>query len=117
MRPGVLRRTQRATALLGTAGLAAGTLVTALAVVAPPAQASVTVNEVYGRPSSGVFQLLGHGWGHGHGLSQYGAQGAATISKTADQITSFYYPGTAKAVQGNPTMRVLLSTDGRTSIR
>jgi SpoIID/LytB domain protein len=64
-----------------------------------------------------VFKLLGHGWGHGHGLSQYGAQGAATISKTADQITAFYYPNTAKAVQGNPTMRVLLSTDGRTSIR
>src|SRR5690242_14417051 len=99
MRPGGLRRTSWA----ALSGLVGGTLVTALAAVAPPAQASVTVKEVLGRPSSGVFQLLGHGWGHGHGLSQYGAQGAATISKTADQITAFYYPGTAKAVQGNPT--------------
>jgi SpoIID/LytB domain protein len=85
--------------------------------LAAPAQASVTTNEVYGRPASGSYQLLGHGWGHGHGLSQYGAQGAATIGKTADQITATYYPGTAKAVQGNPSMRVLLSTDSRTTTR
>jgi SpoIID/LytB domain protein len=93
-----------------------GSTVTALALVAP-AQASITTNEVYGRPASGSYQLLGHGWGHGHGLSQYGAQGAATIGKTADVITSTYYPNTARAVQGNLSMRVLLSTDSRTTTR
>jgi SpoIID/LytB domain protein len=98
------------------AGLVCGTTATAV-VTAVPAQASVTVKEVYGRPASGVFQLLGHGWGHGHGMSQYGAQGAATLGKTADQITATYYPNTAKAVQGNPTMRIRLSSDARTTAR
>jgi SpoIID/LytB domain protein len=113
MRPGGLRRTSWA----GLIALLGGTAVTALTVAVPAAQASVTVKEVYGRPASGSYQLLGHGWGHGRGMSQYGAQGAASIGKTADQITATYYPNTVKVVQANPTMRVLLSTDGRTSIR
>lgn len=112
MRPARLRRVSWAA--LG--GLVGGTVTTAL-VLAVPATASTTVNEVYGRPASGVYKLLGHGWGHGHGLSQYGAQGAATIGKTADVITATYYPNTARAVQGNPTMRVLLSSDSRTTTR
>ena len=112
MRPGGLRRTS-----WGALAALLGGTATALVVTAPAAQASVTVSEVYGRPSSGVFHLLGHGWGHGHGLSQYGAQGAATIGKTADEITATYYPNTARAVQGNPTMRILLSVDTRTNRR
>jgi SpoIID/LytB domain protein len=99
------------------AGLLCGTVATVVVVAATPARASVTVKEVYGRPANGVFQLLGHGWGHGHGLSQYGAQGAATLGKTADQITATYYPNTARAVQGNPTMRIKLSSDSRTTTR
>ena len=40
--------------------------------------------------------LEGRGYGHGRGLSQYGAQGAATQhGKTHRQILRFYYPGTA----------------------
>jgi SpoIID/LytB domain protein len=93
-----------------------GTTATVVALTAP-AQASITTSEVYGRPVSGSYKLDGHGWGHGHGLSQYGAQGAASIGKTADVITATYYPNTARAVQGNPSMRVLLSTDSRTTTR
>ena len=29
------------------------------------------------RPASGAFAVTGHGEGHGRGMSQYGAQGAA----------------------------------------
>ena len=60
-------------------------------------------------PSGGSFAMEGHGWGHGHGMSQWGAQGAASLGKTADQIMSFYYPGTAKTALANSAVRVLLS--------
>jgi SpoIID/LytB domain protein len=61
--------------------------------------------------SSGSFAIEGHGWGHGRGMSQYGAQGAAELGKTADQITGFYYPSTAKTVYANTAIRVLLQGD------
>ncbi|MCW2600304.1 MAG: hypothetical protein JWM02_2133 [Frankiales bacterium] len=72
---------------------------------------AVTTTEVYGVPAAGSFAIEGHGWGHGHGMSQWGAQGAASLGKTADQITGFYYPGTAKASLPNSSIRVLLQND------
>jgi len=51
--------------------------------------------QVFQVPPNGTFALRGHGWGHGHGMSQYGAYGAAKVKGlTYDQIVSFYYPGT-----------------------
>jgi len=38
--------------------------------------------------------LAGRGWGHGVGMCQCGAQGLAKEGKTANQILSYYYPGT-----------------------
>ncbi|MGZ6825848.1 MAG: SpoIID/LytB domain-containing protein [Mycobacteriales bacterium] len=100
----LLRRTALTAALAVTA--------TSLGVVgAGPSRADVTVNETYQVPASGVFQLDGHGWGHGRGMSQYGAQGAATLGKSFQQITGFYYPQTALAQQANPWMRVWLQAD------
>ncbi|MCU1596095.1 MAG: hypothetical protein JWO12_3487, partial [Frankiales bacterium] len=78
--------------------------------VAPPA-AAVTVDETYLVPANGSFAVEGHGWGHGHGLSQTGAQGAATQGKTADFITSFYYPGTTRTTLAAAAIRVLISAD------
>ena len=98
-------RTRR-TALLALTGVCAAATATAV-VLAPPASAE----DVYLRPASGSWTIDGHGWGHGHGLSQYGAQGGASIGKTADQITAFYYPNTTRAVIANTAMRVLLSSD------
>jgi stage II sporulation protein D len=51
--------------------------------------------ETYPTPASGVFTLAGHGNGHGHGLSQYGAANRARAGQSAAQILAFYYPGTA----------------------
>jgi SpoIID/LytB domain protein len=45
-------------------------------------------------PSSGKIPLTGRGFGHGIGMSQYGAQGAAGDGLTFDKILAFYYPGT-----------------------
>lgn len=45
-------------------------------------------------PVNGVFELEGHGYGHGRGMSQWGAQGAATLGVRYPEILGFYYPGT-----------------------
>ena len=82
----------------------------ALAAVLLSATAA-SAEESYVRDADGVFAIEGHGWGHGHGMSQWGAQGGASLGKTADQITAFYYPGTAKTTLANTPIRVLLQAD------
>jgi stage II sporulation protein D len=47
--------------------------------------------------STGPLSVRGDGWGHGVGLSQYGAMGLARQGRTAEQILRFYYPGTRVA--------------------
>ena len=43
----------------------------------------------------GSIRLDVMGNGHGHGLSQYGARGAAIAGLSYDRIVGFYYPGTS----------------------
>jgi stage II sporulation protein D len=45
----------------------------------------------------GVVRFEGRGWGHGVGLSQFGAKGMADRGYTYPQILDHYYPGTALA--------------------
>ena len=40
--------------------------------------------------------IAGRGWGHGIGMSQWGAYGAASQGLTWQQIVAFYYPGTTE---------------------
>ena len=69
---------------------------------------------VYERPANGIFRLQGRGYGHGHGMSQFGAEGAARKGLTRDQILSFYYPGTKKVTAPpNTKMRVQLTAGVR----
>jgi SpoIID/LytB domain protein len=65
--------------------------------------------EFYPVPSSGVYTIDGRGYGHGHGLSQWGAQGAALKGLTASKILAFYYPGTRQQNIGNQPVRVQLT--------
>jgi stage II sporulation protein D len=44
---------------------------------------------------NGYFVFHGRGWGHGVGLSQWGAQALAKEGWTAKRILEHYYPGTA----------------------
>ncbi len=74
------------------------------------AEASRTVSESYTVPASGNLALTGHGFGHGHGMSQYGAQGAAKKGLTAAAILAFYYPGTSAGTSGG-MIRALVSAD------
>ena len=71
--------------------------------------ATTTAVEVYPRPADGVWEIEGHGYGHGIGMSQWGAQGAAQQGLSSAQILSFYYPGTRQASGGNPTMRIQIT--------
>jgi stage II sporulation protein D len=79
-------------------------------VTAAPAQAE----EVYPRPTGTTLDLRGHGWGHGNGMSQYGALGGAQAGATWRQILAHYYQGTTTTSIGNPTMRVRVASLGST---
>ncbi len=59
--------------------------------------------------SGALFLLSGHGWGHGVGMGQWGAQGYALQGYTADQILAAYYPGTTPGETSASTIRVLLA--------
>lgn len=61
------------------------TLVTALVVGASTAAAPAPPT---------VFVLTGGGWGHGVGMSQWGAYGQAKAGRTYSQILAHYYTGT-----------------------
>jgi stage II sporulation protein D len=99
----------------GAAGLAA---VLALGLVAslPSATAGAVASarqtdrdrwDVAGEPT---VRILGRGFGHGHGMSQHGAEGAARAGLSAAEILDFYYPGTeAGRVAGR--ISVLVSAD------
>jgi stage II sporulation protein D len=62
-----------------------------------------------------VFVVSGRGYGHGVGMSQYGAYGQALAGRTYDQILSYYYTGTQIGKAGRKELRVLLG-EGRRAV-
>ena len=62
-----------------------------------------------------VFVIKGRGWGHGIGMSQYGAYGFAKQGWTYDRILAHYYRGTQLASTPSRQVRVLLA-DGRSEL-
>ena len=80
-------------------------LAAALAVLAGPARADQT------------FTFVGHGYGHGVGMPQYGAQGYAVAGGTYQQILALYYPGTQiGSTAPNAQIRVLVQR-GQASVQ
>jgi stage II sporulation protein D len=59
-----------------------------------------------------IFFVTGHGWGHGVGLSQYGAYGYSQHGFKYDKIVGHYYPGTTLGQAPLSKVRVLLG-DGK----
>jgi stage II sporulation protein D len=55
--------------------------------------------------------VTGHGWGHGVGMSQWGAYGYAVHGWRYHRILSHYYPGTRFGHVGEVPVRVLLARD------
>ena len=62
-----------------------------------------------------VFVVSGRGWGHGVGMSQYGAYGQALAGRSYGQILSHYYSGTELGKTGRKEVRVLLA-EGRRAV-
>src|SRR3954452_23466533 len=85
-----------------SAGAAAGSSVCGRGCVAAPAG------------SGGLFLFSGHGWGHGVGMSQYGAYGYAQHGATYQEILAHYYPGTTLGPAPVSTIRVLLTDKKKT---
>ena len=81
-------------ALRLVAALAAAVAVTA-AVDAGPGPVAATASSGRGVRVPSTFVLTGGGWGHGVGMSQYGAQAQALAGRSVAQILSSYYTGTA----------------------
>src|SRR5690606_5300865 len=102
----------RALALLAVLGLLVSGLVGPVA-----ASVAVTTSERVVLPSSGSVTIAGRGFGHGRGLSQWGARAAAAQGVGYSGILDFYYPGTVAVTQPNQPIRVLISADTDNEVR
>jgi SpoIID/LytB domain protein len=71
---------------------------------AVPAQGQTSV------ATGATFVISGHGWGHGVGMSQYGAYGYAQHGFTYDKIVAHYFPGTTLGKAPVARVRVLLAS-------
>jgi SpoIID/LytB domain protein len=84
-------------------------VVAALALAGSPAQARTP--DTWQVPGKAWVTIKGHGFGHGHGMSQYGAEGAAREGLTYRQIADFYYPGTTwGTAKGRVTVLITADT-------
>ncbi len=83
--------------------LFAASVAAAIVVAVPAAQART------------VFTLTGHGWGHGIGLSQYGALGYAQHGWASDAILAHYYTGTTLSALPNAVQMRIQLASGRSS--
>lgn len=78
-----------------------------------PASADASV-----APRSGDFTIKGAGFGHGWGMSQYGAYGAAKKGKTWRQILGFYYKDTTLTkMKAGSVLRVRITADDDGGVR
>src|SRR6478736_7023537 len=90
--------------LVAALGLTAG--------AAPSGSTPVPVSTIRTQPT---FFITGHGWGHGLGMSQYGAYGYAQHGWTYDRIIKHYYTGVTIAQAPLKRVRVLLADGVRTA--
>ena len=74
-------------------------------------RASVCTGSCFAAPagSGALLVFTGHGWGHGVGMSQYGAYGYAQHGADYRQILAHYYPGTTLGTSSTARIRVLLA--------
>src|SRR5947199_7344726 len=70
------------------------------------------ISLVLAGPAAGATKLVvtGHGWGHGVGMSQWGAYGYARHGWSFERILGHYYSGMTLADAPVSHVRVLLAT-------
>jgi SpoIID/LytB domain protein len=74
-------------------------------------RAGAAESETYPLPASGAWSITGRGFGHGRGMSQWGAQGAALQGLSGLSILGFYYPGTTQTTIASAPIRVRITGD------
>jgi len=84
--------------------------------LALPVAILIALASAVGAAASPVFVLDGHGWGHGVGMSQYGALGRAANGQDYKQVLGFYYDGTNIGQTSQRKIRVLLMS-GQPSVK
>ncbi len=90
-------------------------LLSALALLATALTAAASATAA--GSSSTAFVLTGGGWGHGVGMSQWGAFGQAKAGRSYDQILAYYYRGTTLGPSAHAPTRVrVLVADGLDSV-
>ena len=99
--PGV-RSMRRTLLLVSVLLLVAGSAAHARSAAQPVPQGAAT------------FVVTGHGWGHGVGLSQWGAYGYAQKGFDYEQIVLHYFPGTELGDAPVSRLRVLLTSGVKT---
>lgn len=87
-------------------------LAIAAAVTATASAQSPQPSGTYGEA---LFLVSGRGYGHGVGMSQYGAYGQAKAGRTYDEILAHYYTGTELGRASRKRVRVLLA-EGRSAV-
>jgi SpoIID/LytB domain protein len=103
-----VRRTLAISLVLTLAGVGSAIPATTLAAApAPPPGAQVPVPPG-GTVLGETVTFSGRGYGHGVGLSQYGARGRALDGQDAATILAHYYPGTTLATRPASQIRVLV---------
>src|ERR1700738_2326018 len=89
--------------------------------VAATAAMAVVIPQARAQAPSGVpvVALDGRGFGHGVGLSQWGAKYMADAGSSYSDILGTFYPGTELRSAGNPEVRIAVYTapDGRVTFR
>jgi SpoIID/LytB domain protein len=103
---GELMRLRGRTSVVAVTAATSAAMLTTIA-FAPSAAAA----ETYYRPADGVLHIAGHGFGHGHGLSQWGAYGGAESGKTWRDIVAWYYASPTIGTK-SATISVQLSAAG-----
>ena len=108
----VLLPPRSALVLVGCCSLLLGGFASSLLAAGPRVGPSTTTTSgtVVTSQASSVVAVSGHGWGHGLGLSQWGAYGYAKHGWTYDRILAHYYPGTTLGEARVSTVRVLLAS-------
>lgn len=103
-RNGSVRRVRSPRRVVAAAGTSLSLLCVGLSVIAPSAAAQSTIS------------VSGGGWGHGVGMSQWGAKGRAEAGQSAAEILAAYYPTTSLGAIASQGPRVKLGEAARTTI-
>ncbi|MBJ7291269.1 SpoIID/LytB domain-containing protein [Williamsia sp.] len=109
------RATDRATLTSITLGLAPALVVSAIGVGAFVAHES-SIDEPVSLSVGAQVTLIGHGFGHGRGMGQYGAFGYAKKGWKYDQILDHYYGGTT-AGKTDKAVTVALTRNTTANVR